>query len=465
MYIIVHKSFKYFILANDIIGEEMLLKKLKISLNPYQMYSLVNREHSHSFLLESMEGDEKLARFSFIGFGPSKMVSAKGKTVDVDGQEEDAEDPIRALAKEIPKHEVDMEGFVGGAVGYFSYDYVRQIERLPESGKPDTKFPDFEFGIFEDCLVYDHRDRSVSYLSHGEDRSQHLLELAKEDVFMGPFQAGKAKSDMDEEEYVAAVSAAKEKIADGEIFQAVLSRRYVFPYEGDLLKFYNVLKQTNPSPYMYYLNFGERKIIGSSPENLVRVEGRKVESSATLAGTRPRGGTPQEDKRLEEELKGDEKERAEHLMLVDLTRNDIGKVSKFSSVSVPEFMKVHKYSHVQHLGSHVAGELAEGKDCFDAFNALFPAGTLTGAPKARAMEVIEELERSRRGPYGGAIGYFSFNRNCDFAITIRTLFAHRQKAYVQAGAGIVYDSVPEKEYQETENKMRALMDALGVVGE
>jgi anthranilate synthase component 1 len=304
----------------------------------------------------------------------------------------------------------------------------------------------------------------VSYLSHGDDRSAEILALAKEDVFSGPFEAGNPKANMKKEEFEDAVKVAKERISNGEIFQVVLSRRYEMPYEGNLLKFYNYLKQTNPSPYMYCLNFGERKIIGSSPENLVRVEGRKIDSYATLAGTMPRGRTVDEDKALEQLLLNDEKEKAEHLMLVDLTRNDLGKVSSVGSVTVPELMEVHKYSHVQHLGSHVCGELADGKDCFDAFDAIFPAGTLSGAPKVRAMEIIEELEKNRRGAYGGAVGYFSFNRNCDFAITIRTLIAQRQKAYVQAGAGIVYDSVPEREYMETENKMGAIMKALDVGG-
>jgi len=440
----------------------MMIKKLKLNINPYQLYSLLNREYDHSFLLESMEGDEKLARFSFIGFDPSKKISAHGRTISVDGEEADSEEPIRDLAKNIPLHQIEREGFVGGAVGYFSYDYVRQIERIPQTIKDRTKFPDFEFGIFEDCIAYDHRDRSVHYISHGADRSDEILRLSGEDVFLGPFDSGKPKTNMDEHAFEDAVREAKRRISEGEIFQVVLSRRYEFPYEGDLLRFYNILKQLNPSPYMYYLNFGERKIIGSSPENLVRVEGRKIESSATLAGTMPRGKTPEEDRMLEKRLLDDEKEKAEHLMLVDLTRNDVGKVARFNSVSVSEFMKVHKYSHVQHLGSHISGELAPGKDCFDAFNALFPAGTLSGAPKVRAMEIIEELEKTRRGPYGGAVGYFSFNGNCDFAIAIRSLFAYRQKAYIQAGAGIVYDSVPEREYRETENKMGALMNALTV---
>ncbi|HQT45438.1 MAG TPA: anthranilate synthase component I family protein, partial [Candidatus Micrarchaeota archaeon] len=315
-------------------------------------------------------------------------------------------------------------------------------------------------GIFEDCVIYDHAQKTVHYLSQGGDRSKKILDIAKEDLFTGPFEAGTPKENMGREKYEDAVRIAKEKITDGEVFQVVLSRRYSIPFEGNLVRFYNYLKQTNPSPYMYFLSFGDRKIIGSSPENLVRVEGREISSYATLAGTMQRGATDAEDKELENRLLTDEKEKAEHLMLVDLTRNDVSKVSKFGTVKVPELMEVHKYRHVQHLASHVVGELADGKDCFDAFNALFPAGTLTGAPKVRAMEIIEELETARRGPYGGAVGYFSANGNCDFAINIRTLVANRQKAYIQAGAGIVNDSVPEREYEETENKMRSLIFAL-----
>ena len=442
----------------------MISKTLKITFNPYQLYALVNREYAESFLLESMEGKEKLARFSFIGFNPKKHIRAHKNIVDVEGEEEDSPDPIRSLAKNIPRIRMEKEGFAGGAVGYFSYDYVRNVEKLPQKAKGGPDFPDFEFGIFEDCIIYDHRERSVSYISHSEDRSQEIMKLTKEELFLGPFEAGNPRANMDKDKYESAIVQAKERIAAGDIFQVVLSRRCEFPFEGNLLRFYNVLKQVNPSPYMYFLSFGDRKVVGSSPENLVRVEGRKIDSYATLAGTRPRGKTPEEDAKLELELRNDPKEKAEHLMLVDLTRNDVGKVSQFNSISVPELMDVHKYSHVQHLGSHVVGTLAEGKDAFDAFNALFPAGTISGAPKVRAMEIIDELEPDRRGPYGGAAGYFSFNGNCDFAISIRTLFAQRQKAYVQAGAGIVYDSVPEKEYYETENKMGALISALTAGG-
>jgi anthranilate synthase component I len=438
----------------------MIYRKLGITLNPYQLYTLVSREYPESFLLESMEGKEKLARYSFIGFSPKGHVSALNGVVSVDGQQQDAKDPLRALASAIPRKKVEMEGFLGGAVGYVSYDFVRGVERLPGKAKDDLHFPDFEFGVFDDCVIYDHHKKSVHYLSHSEDRSLELEGLAKEDVFFGPFECGQIKSNMEKEKFESMVLEAKEHICAGDIFQVVLSRRCEMPFEGNILRFYNYLKQRNPSPYMYCLSFGGRKIVGSSPENLVRVEGRKIDSYATLAGTRKRGATPAEDAALERELLADEKERAEHMMLVDLTRNDVGKVAEFGSVTVPELMDVHKYSDVQHIGSHVCGVLADGKDCFDAFRALFPAGTVSGAPKVRAMEIIEQLEPTRRGPYGGAVGYFSFNGNCDFAINIRTLVAQRQKAYVQAGAGIVYDSVPEKEYVETESKMEALMRAL-----
>ncbi|MCX6771438.1 MAG: anthranilate synthase component I family protein [Candidatus Micrarchaeota archaeon] len=438
----------------------MIFKKLKTSLNPYQMYILVNREFRESFLLESLEGTERLARFSFIGFDPKKHVSAKGNLVSVDGVQAVEQQPIRALAREIPKRQVEMEGFVGGAVGYFSYDYARSLEKLPSKNPDELGFPDFEFGIFDDCVIYDHRHKSVHYLSHTEDRSEQLLSLCSKELFTGPFESGTPVANAGQKEYESVVQKAKEYIESGDIFQVVLSRRYSLPFEGNPLRFYNYLKQTNPSPYMYFLSFGDRKIIGSSPENLVRVEGRKIDSYATLAGTMPRGQTHEEDAALEKKLLTDEKERAEHLMLVDLTRNDISKVAKPGSVCVPELLEVHKYRHVQHLSSHVVGELADGRDCFDALDAIFPAGTLTGAPKVRAMEIIEELEDTRRGPYGGAVGYFSFNGNCDFAINIRSLVANRQTAHVQAGAGIVSDSVPAREYAETEHKMRALLSAL-----
>jgi anthranilate synthase component 1 len=260
-----------------------------------------------------------------------------------------------------------------------------------------------------------------------------------------------------------AVEKAKDYIISGDIFQVVLSKRYDFRFEGNLMAFYRSLREINPSPYMYYFKAGNRQIVGSSPEMLVRVDNRVVETFP-IAGTRPCVENQSENKRLAEELLADPKERAEHVMLVDLARNDVGKVAKFGSVHVPEFMKVHRYSHVQHIVSQVVGDLQDDKECYDALRAVFPAGTVSGAPKVRAMEIIEELEPTKRGPYAGAVGYFSYNGNADFAITIRTLFADGDKACIQVGAGIVADSIPEREWFETDHKAEALMKALKKAG-
>ncbi|MBI5635793.1 anthranilate synthase component I family protein, partial [Candidatus Micrarchaeota archaeon] len=327
----------------------------------------------------------------------------------------------------------------------------------------EIKFPDFQFGVFDDAIIYDHRKKTVKYAYLRENRlAQIKSHLKDSQEQLAPLKVGAVKTNFGEKKYCELVERAKEYIRAGETFQTVLSRRFEMDYSGDFLPFYTRLKQTNPSPYLYYLKFGDRHVVGSSPENLIRVEGRAISSYATLAGTRVRGKTPLEDAALEKELLSDPKERAEHLMLVDLTRNDVGKIAKIGSVKVPKLMEVHKFSRVQHIASLVTGELAEGKTCFDAFNSIFPAGTVSGAPKIRAIEIIKELEKTSRGPYAGAVGYFSSNGNADFAIGIRTLFADRKKAFVQAGAGIVYDSVAEKEFVETQNKASALFHALGV---
>jgi len=271
------------------------------------------------------------------------------------------------------------------------------------------------------------------------------------------------KVNVTKEYFENAVEKAKEYVASGDIFQVVLSKRYEFNFRGDLIDFYRSLRRINPSPYMYFLKAGNRKIIGSSPEMLVRVDNRVVETFP-IAGTRPFTKNPNQNRALAKELLSDPKENAEHVMLVDLARNDVGKVSKFGSVHVPEFMTIHEYSHVQHIVSRVIGRLRNECDCYDALRAVFPAGTVSGAPKVRAMEIIEELESTRRGPYAGAVGYFSYNGNADFAITIRTLIANKNKAHIQVGAGVVADSVPEKEWFETEHKAEALMKALEISG-
>jgi anthranilate synthase component 1 len=352
---------------------------------------------------------------------------------------------------------------VGGAVGYISYDAVRYWEKLPKNTVDDQQFPDIKVGIFDDGIVYDHRKKQAFYYYLNENRLTQINEHLKKADNSQTLEHKQLKTNMTKQRFEKAVEKAKEYITAGDIFQVVLSKRFDFQIKGSLIGFYRNLRKINPSPYMYFLKSGENQIVGSSPEMLVRVENRIVETFP-IAGTRPHVKDPKENKRLTEELLADPKERAEHVMLVDLGRNDIGKVSKFGTVHLPEFMQPHQYSHVQHIVSRVAGELKDECSSYDALRAVFPAGTVSGAPKVRAMEIIEELEPTRRGPYAGAVGYFSYNGNADFAIAIRTLVANKNKAYIQVGAGIVADSDPEKEWYETEHKARALIKALEVTG-
>ena len=311
--------------------------------------------------------------------------------------------------------------------------------------------------------MFDHRQKRAFYYYSGENRIDEVETLISKSINSDALDYDQPKVNVTKERFEKSVEKAKEYITSGDIFQVVLSKRYDFRFKGDLVTFYRSLREINPSPYMYFLKAGNRKIIGSSPEMLVRVENRVVETFP-IAGTRPCVKDPSENKRLAEELLADPKERAEHVMLVDLARNDVGKIAKFGSVHVPEFMKVHRYSHVQHIVSQVVGDLREDRESYDALRAVFPAGTVSGAPKVRAMEIIEELEPAKRGPYAGAVGYFSYNGNVDFAITIRTLFADKDEAHIQVGAGIVADSVPEREWFETDHKAEALIRALNKAG-
>jgi anthranilate synthase component I len=351
----------------------------------------------------------------------------------------------------------------GGAVGYISYDSIRYWEKLPATTQDDLGFPDVEMGIFDDGVVFDHKQKRAYYYYYGINRLPEIETLLKQQNDSENLTFTEPKVNTTKKDFELAVEKAKQYVTQGDIFQTVLSKRFDFNFTGDLTEFYSALRAINPSPYMYFYKAGSRQIVGSSPEMLARVENRNVETFP-IAGTRPAAANAAENRQLAKELLADPKERAEHVMLVDLARNDVGKVSKFGSVRVPEFMQVHRYSHVQHIVSRVVGDLKEECDCYDALRAVFPAGTVSGAPKVRAMEIIEELEPTRRGPYAGAVGYFSYNGNMDFAITIRTLFAHENRAFIQAGAGIVADSVPEREWFETEHKVGALMKALQACG-
>jgi len=448
------------------------LKKLPFKCSPLEVFSKLYNHFENAYILESVEGPKKLAQYSFIGFDPRLIIQIKNGAVTVRDEKTGEEtkdkvaDPLHILKEILGDLAVSYEGFrfVGGAVGYVSYDTVRYWERLPKITVDNLGFPDVEMGIFDDGILFDHEKGQVFYYHLNEDRLAEVESSVKEKPNdPETLSYTQPKVNITKEYFEKAVEKAKEYVASGDIFQVVLSKRYEFNFRGDLIDFYRSLRRINPSPYMYFLKSGDRKIIGSSPEMLVRVDNRVVETFP-IAGTRPYTKNPNQNKALARELLSDPKENAEHVMLVDLARNDVGKVSKFGSVHVPEFMTVHQYSHVQHIVSRVIGRLRNECDCYDALRAVFPAGTVSGAPKVRAMEIIEELESTRRGPYAGAVGYFSYNGNADFAITIRTLIANKNKAYIQAGAGIVADSVPEKEWFETEHKAEALMKALEVSG-
>lgn len=428
-----------------------------------QAYSRIRQEFSgESFLLESVEGTEKTARYSFIGFDPIFTFKSKADKVECNGSKEKCENPYELLRKKFSKFDagtVDFLPFSGGMVGYFSYDIVRFFESLPNLLKDDLRLPDAHFIIPSQIVCFNHLNRKVFLISHNsvsgvEDLLNKGIEREGSSLCVG-----RAKENMKKDEYEGAVEKAKEYIRTGDIFQTVISRRTEVKFKGQELEMYKVLRQINSSPYLFYLDFDETKIMGSSPEMLARLE-NNVLTTRPLAGTRPRSKDPEEDEKLKADMLLDEKERAEHIMLVDLHRNDMGRVSEYGSVKVDELMGVEKYSHVQHIVSNITSKLRKDRDCFDALKSCFPAGTVSGAPKIRAMEIIEELEKCRRGPYAGAVGYFDFSGNMDFAITIRSIFTRRNKAYVQAGAGIVADSVPEQEFFETESKMGAMLNAL-----
>lgn len=351
------------------------------------------------------------------------------------------------------------ERYSGGLVGYTSYDLVRSFEEIPRVGQKRSGFPDAEFGLFEDGIVFDHLSGRSYYFCRDENRIDRVKSLLKESGRESQVVFGEPKSNISQEDFCNRVDRAKEYIQSGDIFQVVLSRKYKVPFKGSLLRFYRALRKINPSPYMYYLKFGDREVVGSSPEMLAR-KTRRIVETFPIAGTRPFTSDPARNRALAAELLQDEKERAEHVMLVDLARNDLGRVCDYGTVQVPEFMKIQTYSHVQHIVSRVTGRLRHNSTGMDLFKAVFPAGTVTGAPKVRAMQIIEELEVSARGPYAGAVGYFSSNGNADFAITIRTLFAQHGYCYLQSGAGIVADSVPDREWIESERKTAALFTAI-----
>lgn len=447
---------------------------------------------SPSFLFESVVGGEKWARYSFAGARPSRQIKAWGGKIEIrdrSGVIETFEtvDPIGALKKELSRFQpVEIEGlprFYGGLVGYIGYDMVRFFERVPDLGKKGLGLPDMFFMLTDSVLIFDSLRQKIKVVSNAhingdpENAYREAVEKIEELIskLKQPLRKKRVKDKMgskdmsfvssfgEKERFEEAVLRAKEYVMAGDVVQVVLSQRFDTETRIRPFDIYRALRVINPSPYMYYLDSGDAKLIGSSPEILVRLEGDRI-TLRPIAGTRRRGKTEAEDRTLEDELEKDPKEIAEHIMLVDLGRNDVGRVAKTGSVNVTELMTVERYSHVMHLVSNVEGVLEDGLDAFDVLKACFPAGTVTGAPKVRAMEIIEELEPVKRGPYAGAVGYFSYSGNMDTCITIRTIIMKGRKVYVQAGAGIVADSDPEREYKETVNKAMGMMKSLELAG-
>ncbi|MBN1847589.1 MAG: anthranilate synthase component I [Deltaproteobacteria bacterium] len=450
------------------------------------------RDDSYSYLLESADGGLRWGRYSFIGYRPFLRVLAKGDDVEVwQGDHKETfhgiKNPLFVL-RDLTKmfRPVTIHGlppFQGGLVGYVNYDLIRKWERLPCISPDNKTLPETIFIACRRLIVFDHFTHMIQVIAFAhviddedpkevydrtcqevqetmQELQRPLTGLLKTDSL----SLAELESNFNKEDFKEAVKKAKEHIVAGDIIQVVLSQRFSGKVAGDEFDLYRYLRSVNPSPYMFYLNFHETKLIGASPEILVRLTDNKIELRP-IAGTRARGRTPEEDKALEHELLEDPKERAEHIMLVDLGRNDVGKVAAPGTVTVPALMEIERYSHVMHIVSRVEGTLKKGMDAFDLFMSAFPAGTVSGAPKIRAMEIISELEPTARGPYAGAVGYFGFNGNMDFCITIRTITIENNKLYIQVGAGIVADSSPEGEYEETLRKAGAMFRAIERVKE
>lgn len=451
-------------------------------ITPIEVLQKLKNVSRHCYLLESAEDNQKWGRYTFLGYDPKlELTCVDGKTVLTSGTKitlktKHPKEQIRQILEENKSPHFDyLPTFTGGLVGYFSYDYIKYAESSLKLDAIDTEgFFDVDLMLFDKVIAFDHYKQKVILIAHAKcydietEYQKAILELEsmKNLIFNGKRKeekAGKKKSDFKmlfgEKQYCSMVEQAKAYIREGDIFQVVLSNRMEAEYEGTLLNAYRVLRTTNPSPYMFYFSSDDIEIAGASPETLVKLENKTVHTFP-LAGTRPRGKTKEEDEQLELELLADEKECAEHNMLVDLGRNDIGKISRFGSVAVERYMTIERFSAVMHIGSTVSGKIREDVNALDAIDAILPAGTLSGAPKIRACEIINELENNKRGIYGGAIGYIDFTGNLDTCIAIRIAYKKNGKVFIRSGAGIVADSVPKKEYEECLNKAKAVKQAI-----
>ena len=451
---------------------------------PIETIRILKNASTHAYMLESAQADEKWGRYTFLGFDPKLEITCINGEITYGDKTEKTDDPSKII-REIMSHFRSprlpyLPSFTGGLVGYFSYDYLGYAEPTAKRDVIDTEnFKDVDLMLFDKVIAFDHVRQKLIFITNMslEDIDEGYKEATEElealaDLVRNGVKAeendGKLLSEVtplfSKEEYCAMVEKAKRHIHEGDIFQIVLSNRLSASFEGSLLNTYRILRTINPSPYMFYFAGTDVEVAGASPETLVKLEDG-VLHTFPLAGTRPRGKTEEEDRRLEAELLADEKELAEHNMLVDLGRNDLGKISKFGTVEVEKLRSIERYSHVMHIGSTVRGDIAEGYDALDAIEAVLPAGTLSGAPKIRACQLIGDLENNKRGIYGGAIGYIDFTGNMDTCIAIRIAYKKNGKVFVRSGAGIVADSVPEKEYEECLNKARAVLNSLTLAQE
>ncbi|MBQ1246642.1 MAG: anthranilate synthase component I [Clostridiales bacterium] len=451
---------------------------------PIETIRILKNASTHAYMLESAQADEKWGRYTFLGFAPKLEITCINGEITYGDKTEKTDDPSKII-REIMSHFRSprlpyLPSFTGGLVGYFSYDYLGYAEPTAKRDVIDTEnFKDVDLMLFDKVIAFDHVRQKLIFITNMslEDIDEGYKEATEElealaDLVRNGVKAeendGKLLSEVtplfSKEEYCAMVEKAKRHIHEGDIFQIVLSNRLSASFEGSLLNTYRILRTINPSPYMFYFAGTDVEVAGASPETLVKLEDG-VLHTFPLAGTRPRGKTEEEDRRLEAELLADEKELAEHNMLVDLGRNDLGKISKFGTVEVEKLRSIERYSHVMHIGSTVRGDIAEGYDALDAIEAVLPAGTLSGAPKIRACQLIGDLENNKRGIYGGAIGYIDFTGNMDTCIAIRIAYKKNGKVFVRSGAGIVADSVPEKEYEECLNKARAVLNSLTLAQE
>jgi anthranilate synthase component 1 len=457
-------------------------------LTPVSAFLAIAQEERHAFLLESIERGEQIGRYTFLGARPYMRVRARGSAIEIERRrkrEHRQGDVFQVVKQLLGEHQPalvpGLPPFTAGAVGYFAYDVVRQLEKIGQHAKDDLSLPDCELMFFDRLLAFDHLRHQIHIVAAGDvsrESPRRAYDRAVEDIARlerklaaglrpamwrkpNPARVGKLKihAGTTRAAFLDSVERCKQYIAAGDIFQVVLSQRLDFVPGVEPFDLYRALRQVNPSPYLYFLRLGETQILGSSPEMLVRVTGHKLEYRP-IAGTHPRGRDEAEDQRLEQQMRNDEKERAEHVMLVDLGRNDLGRVSEYGSVKVKDLMYVERYSHVMHLVSALEGRLRKDLSALDAFAACFPAGTLSGAPKVRAMQIIEELEPVRRGIYGGSVLYADFAGNLDSCIGIRTMLMQGKQAYLQAGAGIVADSDPASEFAESMNKAQALLRAV-----